>query len=116
MTLSVTKLLVVGGQSLSRVRLFVTLWTVAHQTDLSMGFSWQEYWSGLPFPSPRDPPRPEIESASPVWTGGFFTTEPPGKPHRVPALQKLQILLEEQNSHFSPSLPPISPLNDCPVL
>ena len=39
--------------SLSRVRLFATLWTVAHQAPLSMGFSRQEYWSGLPFPSPR---------------------------------------------------------------
>ena len=43
-------------QSLSHVRLFVTLWTVAHQAPLSMGFFRQEYWSGLPFPSPGDLP------------------------------------------------------------
>ena len=58
----------------SRVRLFVTPWTVAHQAPLSMGFSWQEYWSGLPFPSAGDLPDPGIEPGSPaspalrVWT------------------------------------------------
>ena len=59
-------------------------WTVAHQAPLSMGFSRQEYWNGLPFPSPGDLPDPWIETASPVSTAlaeGFFTTEPPGKPH-----------------------------------
>ena len=50
---------------LSRVQLFVTLWTVIHQTPLSMGFSRQDYWSGLPFPSPGDLPNPGIEPASP---------------------------------------------------
>ena len=48
-------------KSLSRVRLFATLWTVAYQTSLSMGFSRQEYWSGLPFPSPGYLPDPGIE-------------------------------------------------------
>ena len=48
-------------KSLSRVRLFVTTWTVAHQAPLSMGFSRQEYCSGLPFPSPGDLPDPGIE-------------------------------------------------------
>ena len=55
----------------------VTLWTVAHQVPLSMGFSRQEYWSGLPFPSPEDLSDPEIEPvslASPALAGGFFTT------------------------------------------
>ena len=50
---------------------------MAHQTSLSMGFSWQEYWNGLPFPSPGDLPDPGIEPAcltSPTLTGGFFTT------------------------------------------
>ena len=61
-------------QSLSRVRLFATLWTVAHQPPLFMGFSRQEYWSGLPFPSPGDLPDPEIEPASPALASGFFTT------------------------------------------
>ena len=51
---------------LSRVQLFVTLWTIAHQASLSMGFSGQEYWSGLPFPAPGNLPHPGIEPASPV--------------------------------------------------
>ena len=59
---------------------FATPWTVAHQAPLSMGCSRQEYWSGLPFPSPGDLPDPGIEHASPALAGGFFTTEPPGKP------------------------------------
>ena len=49
----------------SLVCLFATPWTGAHQAPLSMGFSRQEYWSGLPFPSPGDFPNPEIESRSP---------------------------------------------------
>ena len=59
---------------------FVTPWTVAHQTLLIMGFPRQEYWSGLPFPSPGDLPDPGIKPTSPALTGRFFTTEPPGKP------------------------------------
>ena len=66
-------------QSLSRVGLFATPWTVAHQASLSMGFPRQEYWSGLPFPSPGDLPDPGVKLASPEWAGGFFTTESPGK-------------------------------------
>ena len=53
-------------QSFSCVQFFATLWTVAHQAPLSMEFSRQEYWSGLPFPSPGDLPDPGTESASPV--------------------------------------------------
>ena len=64
---------------LSRVRLFATPWTVAHQAPLSMGFPRQEYWSGLRFPPPGDLPNPGIEPASPALAGRFFTTEPPGK-------------------------------------
>ena len=67
-------------KSLSRVRLFATPWTVAHQAPPSMGFSRQEYWSGLPFPSPGDRPDPGTEPPSPALAGGFFTAEPPGKP------------------------------------
>ena len=59
---------------------FVTPWMVACQSPLSVGFSKQEYWSGLPFPSPGDLPNPEIEPTSPALAGGFFTTGPPGKP------------------------------------
>ena len=61
---------------------FVTPWTAALQVPLSMGFSRQEYWSGLPFPPPGDLPDPGIKSvspASPPLAGRFFTTEPPGK-------------------------------------
>ena len=46
-----------------------------------MGFPRQEYWSGLPFPSPGDLPHPGIEPESPALAGGFFTAEPPGKPY-----------------------------------
>ena len=59
---------------------FATLLTVARQAPLSMGFPRQEYWSGLPFPSPGDLPVPGIEPISPALASKFFTTEPPGKP------------------------------------
>ena len=59
--------------------LFVTLWTVAYQASLSMGFSRQEYWSGLPFPSPGDLPDPRIEPRSPALEADTLTSEPPGK-------------------------------------
>ena len=55
---------------------FATPWTVACQAPLSMGFSRQEYWSGLSFPSPGDLPNPWIEPTSPALPGGFFNTEP----------------------------------------
>ena len=53
-------------KSLSGVRLFATLWTIVHQAPQSMEFSRQEYWSGLPFPSPGDLPNPGIEPRSPA--------------------------------------------------
>ena len=56
-------------KSLSHVRLSATPWTVAYHTPPSMGFSRQEYWSGLPFPSPEDLPDPGIESMSPAPAG-----------------------------------------------
>ena len=61
-------------------------WTAASQASLSMEFSRQEYWSGLPFPSPGDLPDPRIEPtslASPALAGGLFTTEPLGNPHGI---------------------------------
>ena len=61
---------------------FSTLWTVAHQAPLPMGFPRQEYWSGLSFPSPEDLPIPGIELPSPALAGGSFITELPGKSHR----------------------------------
>ena len=63
---------------------FVTSWTVTWQAPLSMGFSKQEYWSGLPFPSPGDLPDPEFKSTSLTLAGGFFTTAPSGKPTDIP--------------------------------
>ena len=57
-------------------------WAVAHQAPLSMGFSRQEYWSELPFPSPGDLPDLEIEPRCPALAGVFCTTEPPGKPEQ----------------------------------
>ena len=73
-------------QSLSRVQLFVTLWTVDHKAPLSMGFSWQEHWSGLPFPPPGDLPDSEIEPESPV----------------SPALQADYLPLSHWGSPFEP--------------
>ena len=69
----------VDAQSLKHIRVFAAPWTVAHQAPLSMEFSRQEYWSGLPFPTPGDLPNPVIKPVSPALTDGFFTTAPPGK-------------------------------------
>ena len=62
--LSMVRVPTVCAQSLSHIQLFLTPWTVAHQAPLSMEFSRQEYWSGLPFPSPGDLPHPELELVS----------------------------------------------------
>ena len=66
-------------KSVSHVWLFGTLWTVAYQPPPSMGFSRQEYWSGLPFPSLGDLPNPGIEPRSPALEADALTSEPPGK-------------------------------------
>ena len=58
-----------------------TPWTVAHQVPLSMEFSRQEYWSGLPFPPPGHLPNPGTKLVSPALAGAIFVTEPPGKPN-----------------------------------
>ena len=58
---------------------FATLWTVDCKAPLSMGFPRQEYWSGLPVPSPGDLPHPRTEPTSPALAAVFFTIEPPGK-------------------------------------
>ena len=68
------------SESLSCVRLFAIPWTVAYQAPLSMEFSRQEYWSGLPFPSPGDLPNPGIEPRSPALQADTLLSEPPGKP------------------------------------
>ena len=66
-------------KSLSHVRLFATPRTVAYQAPLSMGFSRQQYWSGLPFPSPGNLPDPGIEPRSPTLQTDALPSEPPGK-------------------------------------
>ena len=68
------------AKSLSRVRFFATPWTVAHQAPPSMEFSRQEYWSGVPFPSPGDLPDPGIEPGSPALQADALPSEPPGNP------------------------------------
>ena len=67
--------------SLSRVWLFETPWTVADQAPPSMGFSRQEYWSGLPFPSSGNLPDPGIELKSPAWQVDSLPLSHPGCPH-----------------------------------
>ena len=66
---------------LSCVRLYAVLWAVVHQVPLSMGFSRQEYWSGLPFPPPEDLPNPGIKLRSPALQADSLLSESPRKPH-----------------------------------
>ena len=67
-------------KSLSHVQLFATPWSVAYQAPQFMEFFRQEYWSGLPFPSPGDLPDPGIEPVSPEFQADALLSEPPGKP------------------------------------
>ena len=69
-------------KSLSRVRLFATPWTIAHQAPPSMEFSRQRYWGGLPFPSPGDLPDPGIEPGSPALQADALPSEPQGSPKK----------------------------------
>ena len=85
---------------LSHVQLFVTPWTVAHQAPLSVGFSRQEYWSGLPFPSPGDLPNPGIKSHV-SCIGRWIITEPPGRPNNDIKLPKM---LNMTNTSSVPSM------------
>ena len=80
-------------KSLSHVRLFGTPWTVAYQAPPFMGFSSQEYWSGLPFPSPGDLPDPGIEPGSPAFQADALTSEPPGKPRACQVLGQIILCL-----------------------
>ena len=85
----------------SRVQLFATLWTVACQAPLSLGFFRPEYWSGLPCPSSGDLPNPGFESMSPVYpalAGGFFTSEPMGKATKFSQYQSIS---QYENQHVS---------------
>ena len=78
----------------SRVQLFVTPWTVTCQAPLSMGFSRQEYWSGLPCLPPGDLPKPEIDLSSlmsPALAGRFFTTSTTWETNLLSVLYKIKI-------------------------
>ena len=84
---------------LSRARLFATPWTAVHQAPLSMRFSRQGYWSGLPFPSPGDLPNPGIELWSPALQADALPPEPPGKQLVVLIKQINRKLLEQHLGH-----------------
>ena len=91
----------VCSQSLSTVWLFVTPWTAAHQAPLSMEFSRQEYWSGLPFPSLEDLPNPRIKPESlmfPALAGRFFTTSATWETPKIQILCYKNELIELSNS------------------
>ena len=78
-------------KSLSRVQLFATPWTVARQALLSMGFSRQENWSGLPYPSPGDLPNPGIEPRSPTLQTNALPSESQGKPVSINKVHSINI-------------------------
>ena len=98
------------AQFFSHVRLFVTPWTLARQAPLSLGFSRQEYQSGMPCPPPGDLPNPEMERrslASPPLAGRFFTAVPSGKPQSLSILHKsfcLRSILDGISRYFLPRL------------
>ena len=97
--------------SLNCVRLFVTLWTVAYQALPSMGFSRQEYWSGLPFPSPGDLPDPGTELGSPKLQADSLPSEPPGKQFWInfsKMLQKYNFLCTQNFFILFTQLSPVS--------
>ena len=81
-------------KSLSRVRLFATPWAVAYQAPPSMGFSRQECWSGLPFPSPGDLLDPGIEPGSPALRADALPSEPPGKARPRQGMELVSLALE----------------------
>ena len=84
----------VGGLVANSCLTLVTPWTVAFQPPLSMGFSRQEYWSGLPFPSPRDLPDPGIKPGSPALQAVSLPNELRGKPSNPGAEIKDRIFYE----------------------
>ena len=82
---------------ITQIRLFETLWTVALWASLSMGFSQQEYWSGLPFALPRDLPSPGIQPILSI-AGGLYISEPPEKPNkRCLLLSRQKTMKRERN-------------------
>ena len=84
------------------VQLFATPWTVPHHAPLSMWFPRQEYWSGLPFPSPSELPDPGIKPGSPTLQADSLPSEPPGKPipEFRPLLFKVGFLDYQQQHHL----------------
>ena len=94
------------------VQLCLTPWTVACQAPRSMVFSRQEYWSGLPFPSPGNLPNPGIKPTSlgsPALAGGVFTTEPPGKPLTSGSVQFSSVASDSLQPHESQHARPPCP-------
>ena len=90
----------VRAQLLDCFQLLAAPWTVACQVPLSMEFSMQEYWSGLPFPSPGDLPDPEIKLTFlefPELAGRFFTTVAPGKPQETITRPSISLVLKLRN-------------------
>ena len=87
-------------KSLSRVQLFVTPWTVAYQAPQSLEFSRQEYWSGLPFPSPGDLPYLRIESGSPALQADTLPSEPTAAVAAVSSLSRVQFFCNSMD--YSP--------------
>ena len=100
---------------LSHVWLFVTPWAVARQTPLSMGFSRQEYWSGLPFPSLGDLPDPEVKPGPLALQANFLLSEPPGKPKMTNSRCDL-VLLSQCTFSLKPSLALLASLLACLLL
>ena len=93
--------------SLSRVQLFAIPWTVVRQAPLSMGVFRQEYWSGLPFPSPEDLPNPGIEPRSPALQADSLPFEPQGSPlildkHNLFSIKQIQRPLFLSRLYYNP--------------
>ena len=84
----------------SHVQLFAISWTAARQVPLSMGFSRQEYWSGLPFPPPGDLPDPGIQPMAPGWQVDSLPAESPGKPCNQDILVRQNDLRAAPLSHI----------------
>ena len=107
-------------KSLSHVQLFVTPWTVAYKAPLSMEFSRQEYWSGLPFPSPGDLLDPGIELGSPALQADTLPSEPPGKlcaNHHTPSLEPVDTRPLDRHSPWAfPGLLPYLGSPGCQVI
>ena len=101
-------------KSLSRVQLFETPWTVTYQALLSMGFSRQEYWSGLPFPSPGDLPDPAIELGSPALQADALLSEPPGTWVQILMLPRVGCRLSHTAQLLWTPVPSPAPGNNMP--